>query len=102
MPLHPPSFSLVVRGDDGPAIVLAGDIDLSLVPEVRLSIGEAMARGAAPLVFDLGDVTFLDSSGLSVLLAASQHTDVVLRSVPSCVRTLLEICAVEDRFQIED
>jgi anti-sigma B factor antagonist len=102
MALHPPSFALVRRGDHGPVVVVAGDIDLSVVAELRLSIGEAMARGADPLVLDLGEVTFLDSSGLSVLLAASQHTDVVLRSTPDAVRTLLEVCAMEDRFRLED
>ena len=101
MALHPPSTSLVRRGDQGPVVVLAGDIDLAVVPEVRLSIGEALARGADPLVFDLADVTFMDSSGLSVLLSASQHADVVLRATPRMVRSLLATCAVEERFALE-
>ena len=101
MALHLHSTSLVRRGDEGPVIVLGGDVDLTAVGEVRLSIGEALARGADPLVFDLADVTFMDSSGLSVLLAASQHADVVLRGAPKMVREVLATCAVEDRFVLD-
>jgi anti-anti-sigma factor len=102
MAVHPSSSALVRPGDHGPVVVLAGDIDLEAVAEVRLSIGEALARGADPLVFDLRDVAFLDSSGLSVLLNASQHADVVLRSVPDRVHALLDTSAVAERFRLED
>jgi anti-sigma B factor antagonist len=102
MAVHPPSSALVRPGDHGPVVVLAGAIDMEAVSDVRVSIGEALARGADPLVFDLREVSFLDSSGLSVLLSAALRAEVVLRSVPARVHALLEMSDVVGRFRLED
>jgi anti-sigma B factor antagonist len=47
-----------------------GEVDLSTAPALRSRIEQLIAGGARRLVVDLQDVGFLDSSGLSALLAS--------------------------------
>jgi len=46
----------------------AGEVDLATVGEVRSRIDELVAAGFQRLVIDLRQTTFLDSSGLRLLL----------------------------------
>lgn len=48
----------------------AGEIDVATVEPFRQAVLEALAAEPSALVVDLADVTFLDSSGLSVLAIA--------------------------------
>jgi anti-anti-sigma factor len=62
-----------VRADprDGAVVVVAsGEIDLSSSPELRAALRDPSAR-ADTVVLDLRDVTFMDSSGLGVIVG--QH-----------------------------
>jgi anti-anti-sigma factor len=62
-----------VRTDrrDGAVIVVAsGEIDLSSSPELRAALRDPSAHGDT-VVLDLRDVTFMDSSGLGVIVG--QH-----------------------------
>jgi anti-anti-sigma factor len=81
---------------------LAGELDLSLKEQLRTAV-EAARVDDRPLVLDLTDVTFLDSSGLAVLLEA--HRDPVgelrLRGVGRAVRVTLEASGVADVLTIE-
>jgi anti-sigma B factor antagonist len=50
---------------------LAGEIDLAAAPRVELAIEEALAgEEGVEITIDLEGVTFLDSTGLRVLVAA--------------------------------
>jgi anti-sigma B factor antagonist len=48
---------------------VAGEVDLSTAPELRSRIEGIVDDGGRLLVVDLADVSFMDSSGLSVLVA---------------------------------
>jgi anti-anti-sigma factor len=56
---------------DGEAVVvtIAGDLDLSTAPELERSLVGIQTDGR-PVVLDLRKVSFMDSSGLRVILAA--------------------------------
>ena len=58
--------------DDGVVRVLfaRGDIGIEVAEAFRQSIQEATGSGRAAVVLDLSEVTFMDSTGLSVILAA--------------------------------
>ena len=61
--------------ESGGATIVAidGDVDLATVPELRTALqAVATAGDGRPLVIDLTAVTFMDSSGLAVLLAATK------------------------------
>ena len=97
--------SLSVEHDNEGVIVVHGDIDVAGGPILDAAIRERETKG--PVVLDLGDVLFIDSSGLRSLLGASRRardgeTRVVLRHVGSEVRRLLEITGTTAHFTIED
>ena len=48
---------------------VAGEVDLSTAPALRARIDDVVASGGRRLVVDLADVSFMDSSGLSVLVS---------------------------------
>src|SRR5438270_11026214 len=62
----------VVAGveEQGNAIVvrLAGELDLYNAAEARAALGEASEQQPERLVVDLSEVTFVDSTGLGVLV----------------------------------
>jgi anti-sigma B factor antagonist len=99
------SDSLTVdRGVDG-VIVVHGDIDVAGGPILEAAIREHENDG--PLVIDLADVFFIDSSGLRSLLGASRrahdrNATVVLRDVGSEVLRLLEITGTTQQFSIDN
>jgi anti-sigma B factor antagonist len=48
---------------------VGGEVDLSTAPALRSAVDDVLVSGRRRLVVDLADVTFMDSSGLSVLVA---------------------------------
>jgi anti-anti-sigma factor len=50
-----------------------GEIDLSNAQEVSSAIGNAMGQEARWLVVDLSDITYLDSSGVALLLRLAER-----------------------------
>ena len=67
-----PTVSMQVERDDRNAtvVVLAGELDLSSIPGVeRQLLGQVGAKTG--LVVDLTGVTFIDSSGIALLIRAS-------------------------------
>jgi len=52
---------------------LSGEIDLSTVEAAGEQLREAIAAGDGTVAVDLRDVTFLDSSGLRLLLQLNQE-----------------------------
>ena len=64
-------FSVSVQAFGDVTLVRArGDIDLYSAPTLRTQLLELIAAGQRCLVVDLSEVTFLDSSGLGVLVGA--------------------------------
>lgn len=63
------------RPDAGTAVLtVAGEIDLSTAPRLREALLEIFSTGGARhLVVDLADVTFMDSTGLGVLVGAHRR-----------------------------
>ena len=63
-------FRLDTIGPAGDCAVLqvTGEVDVYTAPMLRERIRELAARGAVHLIADLGQVDFLDSTGLGVLV----------------------------------
>jgi anti-sigma B factor antagonist len=67
-------FGLSVDADARTAtIAVRGDLDLASAPELSAACKKALEQSPEMLRIDLGDLTFLDSSGISVLVQA--HRD---------------------------
>jgi anti-sigma B factor antagonist len=89
--------------EDG-AIVVSGDVDIAGGPVLEAKLLQHDA--AQPMIVDLERVTFMDSSGLRNLLAASHRarqsgSKVVLRNVGPEVWRLLEITKTVGHFVVE-
>lgn len=92
---------------DRDAVAVAGEIDLHTGPYLRRVLSELVARGHNRLVIDLDGVTFLDSTGLGILLEARRLTKAAEGSLglvchaPACTR-LFEISGLRQVFTFHD
>jgi anti-sigma B factor antagonist len=76
------------------AIALDGELDLTSAEELDTAIREAEETDIGWIVVDLSDVSFIDSTGLSVLLHAKKRSNGRLSCIPSnhdAVTWLLEL-----------
>jgi anti-sigma B factor antagonist len=81
-----------------------GELDLGTVPAVEREVQELRSRGARAIVLDLRPLTFIDSSGLRLLLRldAASRADGFAFSIAAGdgpVRRLLELTDLTDGFQ---
>jgi anti-sigma B factor antagonist len=86
-------------------VSLDGRLDASAAPEVRRHLRSIVDVGKTRLLIDLGAVSFVDSSGLSVLvtalkLARGAGGDVAILKPTADVRALLELTRLHLVFQI--
>lgn len=76
----------------GDVIWVEGEIDLSSADDLRSVLKE---HGTGPLILDASKLTFIDSSGLKVLLEAAAsrngNGNLILRRPTRTVRRVLEI-----------
>lgn len=96
-------------GTEGRAamVALEGEIDLASVAVAERRIADAERDDPAELVIDVRNVTFMDSSGLRVLLAAHQRAQesgrgfALLRGSESVDR-LLKVTGLAGRLRLLD
>jgi len=60
--------------DDMHVVVVRGRLDLRSAPDLRDQGIAALAASSGTLVLDLGDVEFIDSSGLGVLIGLQRES----------------------------
>ncbi|MEU7062752.1 STAS domain-containing protein [Streptomyces sp. NPDC053429] len=54
-------------------LAVTGELDHHTAPELTRAIGETPFGPHAPVVFDLSGLTYCDSTGITVLISASNH-----------------------------
>jgi anti-sigma B factor antagonist len=95
----------------GVCVAVAGEVDVETAPQLRHALESAVdaaaGAGRARVVVDLGAVTFMDSTGLTALVAGraramSVGVTVALLSVPDRVRKILSITGLLAVFPIEN
>ena len=100
----PDNFTVSADSSTGVlTIVVTGEVDLDTAPTVRDEMLRHLEDGAV-IHLDLGDVTFMDSSGLHVLLATNRRASLVgaqlrLGRVSDRVQRLLELTGTEAVLQ---
>jgi anti-anti-sigma factor len=94
--------------DEGSSCVVraAGELDIASGPRLWDVLADVISRGRDEIVLDLERVTFIDSSGLSVILRAHKTMEdrggkVALRSLQPQTRKLLELAGLTDVLHIE-
>lgn len=93
--------------DDRTTVIsVAGEIHVSTAPQFSRLLNAAIAGGKTALVLDLDDVTFIDSTGLSVLLNGLRRVTrrkgrLVLVCTNPTVLRLFEITRLDATFDIQ-
>jgi anti-anti-sigma factor len=85
--------------DDHSLVTAYGEIDLT-VRQNATPLCQAVASRGLPLVIDAGDVTFVDSAGMSVLVRLARDAEAcgypaVLRNAPWMLKELLTVTGVD-------
>jgi anti-sigma B factor antagonist len=91
------------REESGARVVrVTGEVDMSNAGDIREVVDQVTATGVDRLIFDLGGLEFIDSSGLAVLLAAAQRVpSVQLRNPSPIVRRVVEVTGLSETLPTE-
>jgi anti-sigma B factor antagonist len=86
-------------------LVLDGEIDLHRSPEIKERLAPLFQRKAPRILIDLSAVTYIDSSGLAVLIEALQRAvsyggKLGLFGLQESVRHIFEIARLDQVFQV--
>jgi anti-anti-sigma factor len=77
---------------------LSGEIDMASAPALEEALLVALADGR-PVTIDMRDVTFIDSSGLKVIVATAAestgHEPLTVKDPSPAVRRVLELFGME-------
>jgi anti-sigma B factor antagonist len=91
--------------DEPNVLPLEGEIDLHVSPRVAASLATMIEEKPARLVVDLTQVTYIDSSGLAVLIEGMQNVEgyggkFFLAGLQENVRPIFEIARLDQVFII--
>ncbi len=92
--------STVSREADRAIVAIRGELDAATGPSVSATVSALTHDGLAGVVIDLDHVTFVDSSGLSVLLeshrdAADHNMTLTVTNPQPAVQRLLRLTGVD-------
>lgn len=95
-----------IRYTGGAAVVkLAGEVDMSHSPGVHQALVEVLENRPGRLVIDLTEVSYMDSSGVGILVDALRRVRVsggklVLAAVAPRVLSVLQITKLDQFFEM--
>lgn len=96
----------VDRLDGGVVVRLAGELDLYNAHQVRETLLACSSENPAKLVVDLGEVQFVDSTALGVLVEARSRMDdkqAFLLAAPGIeTRRALEVSGLDRHFNVRE
>jgi anti-sigma B factor antagonist len=85
-----------------PVIAIAGEVDMSNVASIEAALEALLAERPARLVFDLSELSFIDSSGIAVLLRAAGKTEQLeLRNPSTIVRRVIAATGLSNVLRVE-
>jgi anti-anti-sigma factor len=88
-----------------PGVALHGEVDIGTVQDLEVALDAAIRESHGAFIIDLSDVSFLDSSGLHLLLRARsllgrEDRALALICPAGPVRRVLELSGTADLFFI--
>jgi anti-sigma B factor antagonist len=85
------AFESVVNDDGSATVRLQGEVDLANVAALRREVEDLLQNDPSRLVFDLAELSFVDSSGLALLVEAAERAhEVEVRNPSALVRRIIE------------
>jgi anti-sigma B factor antagonist len=101
---RPETFRVEVRPDrDRVFIAPHGELDLATVGLVGTEIDDLVAREFDRIVIDLRETSFIDSSGVHLLLTCAQRADAHISVIdgPPPVRRVFDLAGIRDLVPFE-
>ena len=94
-----------MTNDEPNVLPLEGEIDLHVSPQIGASLAAIIDKKPQKVVVDLSKVTYIDSSGLAVLIEAMQNVGAyggmfALSGLQDGVRPIFEIARLDQVFRI--
>ena len=98
-------FASIMAKTQPRVLPLEGVIDLHVSPQISASLANLIAVKPSKVVVDLSKVTYIDSSGLAVLIEAMQNVahyggQFALSGLQEGVRPIFEIARLDQVFRI--
>ncbi|HLI43190.1 MAG TPA: STAS domain-containing protein [Acidimicrobiales bacterium] len=95
------------QGSVPPCLRLSGEMDLRAATDLREELLKALAEGHGNVVLDLAELSFIDSTIISVLIMARKRAgtldgEVRLRNVPGRIQRILTITGIDSLFSTDD
>jgi anti-sigma B factor antagonist len=102
--------TLVVRceeSDGGLVVAFAGELDLANAGTAESALEEALAQASAPLIVDMRELEFIDSTGIALLVSTLGRNDGETRVsfIPSdfpAVTRVLELTGLAERMPLAE
>ncbi len=94
------SFAVALNGDSCATVMAVGEIDVASSSDLLACLEQALTE-ADDVRLDLDGVTFIDSTGVSVLLQVKVHAE-RLRRTMRVVAASPAVVATFDRVQLRD
>lgn len=90
-----------------PGVLVRGDVDIATAPRLTHAVDEAIRGTRGVFVIDLCEVTFLDSSGVHMLVRARallgrEDRDLVVICPPGPARRTFEVTGLADLMPLFD
>jgi anti-sigma B factor antagonist len=87
------------RHRDAQIVELVGELDIEGAPLSRRALGRACSSSQPTVFLDLAGLTFMDSSGVHMIIEADRRLreegrELVIVRAPKHVRRLLELCGL--------
>lgn len=97
----------LMPGETPGTIVLTGEIDFSVAPRVRDRLWALVQEAGGDIVLDMAGLTYIDSSGLALLLELRKLLEeegrgVRIRSIAPQVRKLFDLTQLAEVFGLPD
>jgi len=97
----------IKHDSDGSVLTVSGDIDMYSSPKLRESVIEAVSKAAGKLVAHVCKVTYIDSSGVAVLIDAlkrctAKNMTFILAEPSKAVLDVIDLALLNDVFDIKE
>jgi len=107
-PISTADFRVTAEVADAAATVaVRGEVDVYTAPQLRECLYDVIRKGGTRVVLDLTEMTFIDSTGLGVIVGSLKRLreaggDLVLKAPSRSTRKVLEITGLTRILEIID
>jgi anti-anti-sigma factor len=85
-----------------PMIVLTGELDISNADAFREAVERVVEGKPVRLVFDLSELTFMDSSGIAVMVYAANNVEAIeLHHASTIIRRVIEATGLSEILPLD-